>query len=107
MSNAVIWYREPWVWFVISVPGSAVVFGILMVVMAQIHRDDTVVDDYYKEGMAINRELSQHELAVTKQVSAVLTVDGAGELNVAIEGADDSAVSLAFHHVSSRERDVR
>ena len=40
------WYHFPWVWGLILIPMSAVVFGVLMFVMAGIHRDDLVVDDY-------------------------------------------------------------
>ena len=54
------WYHFPWVWGLILIPMSAVVFGVLMFVMAGIHRDDLVVDDYYKDGMAINQRVGDY-----------------------------------------------
>ena len=49
------WYANPWVWFVLCVPFSAVLFGAVMIISANYQPDDLVVDDYYKEGKGINR----------------------------------------------------
>lgn len=52
------WYRHGWVWFVLLIPFSAVLFGIFMIVAATQYPDDTVVDNYYKEGLAINKKFA-------------------------------------------------
>lgn len=52
------WYGYGWVWFVLLIPFSAVLFGIFMIIAATQYPDDTVVDNYYKEGLAINKKFS-------------------------------------------------
>lgn len=53
------WYQEPWAWLVFFLPFSAVVAGISTVIIANTNPDTLVVDDYYKQGKAINQELSK------------------------------------------------
>lgn len=53
------WYRQLWPWLLISLPASAVVAGFVTLGLA-LHTDDSlVVDDYYRQGKAINRELGR------------------------------------------------
>ena len=97
-----VWYQEFWVWVLIAIPFSAVAFGIVMLTMAGIHHDDLVIDDYYKEGKAINSRFSMDTLARTMKITAVLDAT----LNeVQIANVTDSAVSVALFHVTSRELD--
>jgi hypothetical protein len=84
---------------------SAVVFGVLMFVMANIHRDDLVVDDYYKDGMAINQRLSMDSRARELNVQARLTELSESRLVFEIENASDSAIQLNLYHVASRQED--
>lgn len=70
------WYRQFWPWFLILLPASAVVAGIATVVVANLHADDLVVDDYYKEGLAINRELKRQSAAADLGITAVLQSEG-------------------------------
>jgi len=53
------WYKEPWAWLVFFLPFSAVVAGIATLIIANTDADSLVVGDYYKEGKAINLELSK------------------------------------------------
>jgi hypothetical protein len=99
------WYHFPWVWGLILIPMSAVVFGVVMFVMAGIHRDDLVVDDYYKDGMAINQRLSMDSRAKELNVQARLTELNEARLVFEIENVSDSAVRLNLFHVASREED--
>jgi hypothetical protein len=99
------WYHFPWVWGLILIPMSAVVFGVLMFVMANIHRDDLVVDDYYKDGMAINQRLSMDSRARELNVQARLTELSESRLVFEIENANDSAIQLNLYHVASRQED--
>ena len=66
------WYRQFWPWFIISLPATAVVAGIATVIIAVKNDDSLVVDNYYKEGLAINRVLTQQDVARQLGVSAVL-----------------------------------
>ncbi|HFB67195.1 MAG TPA: hypothetical protein ENJ60_16790 [Aeromonadales bacterium] len=59
------WFKEPWLWLVILLPVSAVVAGISTVIIANNNAVEMVNDDYYKLGLAINRNID----AVTKAKS--------------------------------------
>ncbi len=99
------WYQYPWVWVIVSIPFSAVAFGILMFVMADISRDDLVVDDYYRDGMAINRQLDMDREAKSLDIHASLQQVREHLLAFRIDNATDSAVRLNLYHVASREED--
>jgi len=44
------WYREPWPWVAIAIPGAAVIGGLFTLYLAVSHPDPLVVDqDQYKE----------------------------------------------------------
>ena len=49
------WYQQAWPWFLISLPASAVIGGIITLMLAVNSPNALVVDDYYKEGLAINQ----------------------------------------------------
>lgn len=48
------WYKQFWPWFIISLPAAAVIAGLITVYIAFKNADSLVVDEYYKEGKAIN-----------------------------------------------------
>ena len=70
------WYRQFWPWFLIALPGAIVVAGINMVFIAHDGADDLVVDEYYKDGLAINRKLEKLERAEQLGISASLAISG-------------------------------
>lgn len=39
------WYKEPWPWVAIAIPGSAVIMGITTLVLALNNPDPLVIDD--------------------------------------------------------------
>lgn len=53
------WYREPWPWLLMIAPGAAVIGGAVTIWLAVTHADPLVVDNYYKEGLAINQALER------------------------------------------------
>ena len=98
------WYQEPWVLGVIAIPFSAVLFGIVMIVAAGIYRDDVVVDEYYKDGMSINRELALRKAAAG--IEAAFRIED-GQVIAELEGTTEDALVLFFYHVTSRDQDRR
>ena len=66
------WYREPWPWFLMSLPATAVVAGIATVWIAVQSADGLVVGDYYKAGLAINQTLARDDAARALGLSAAL-----------------------------------
>ncbi len=53
------WYREPWPWLLMSGPAIVVVAGIFTAYLAVRSQDGLVLDDYYKQGLAVNKDLSR------------------------------------------------
>ena len=69
------WYRQFWPWFLIALPASAVIAGIATVFIAAHKTDGLVVDDYYKEGLAINQTLKRQQRAGQLQLAASIDWD--------------------------------
>ena len=58
-----VWYRQFWPWFLIALPGSVVIAGFITLYIAIVNAPSMVSDNYYKDGLAINRSLLEDELA--------------------------------------------
>lgn len=68
------WFQQPYVWFVISIPATAVVLSMILLYLAINGRDPMVVDDYYKKGRAINEVLSRDKRAAEMGLIVVLDI---------------------------------
>ena len=68
-----------------------------------------MVDDYYKEGLAINRVLAEDDVARRLQLHADLSVDlKGGEVDVSLNGKTDSlpqSLQLRWVHPISSAKD--
>lgn len=71
------WYREPWPWLLMAGPAAVVVAGVITTVVAFRSADGVVADDYYKQGLAINRVLERGARARLLGVVADATFDAA------------------------------
>jgi uncharacterized protein len=80
------WYREPWPWLVMAPPAVAVVAGLATVWIAVANADGLVVEDYYRQGLAINKVIAREERARALGLSARVELGG-GMLRVRLEGA--------------------
>jgi len=69
------WYRNPMVWLVIALPSSAVIAGIITLMIAANTEDGLVVDDYYKQGLAINEVISHDRMATELGLSAFVDIN--------------------------------
>lgn len=98
------WQRNPWVWLLIMIPASSVLFGIVMLSTATLYPDDLVADDYYKDGMAINEQLGREDRARELNIGVRITVKD-GEVLVSTR-ASDSAVMVSLRHVVDSDRDI-
>lgn len=70
------WYREPWPWLLAIMPFTAVVAGGITLWLAIVSNDGLVVDDYYKEGKAINQTRERDRLAQSLGINAQLFPQG-------------------------------
>lgn len=69
------WYRQPLVWLVVLIPASAVIMGVFAISLSFLSYDGLVVDDYYKRGLEINRELARDKAAASYALAATLDLD--------------------------------
>jgi hypothetical protein len=97
------WYREPWPWFLISLPATAVIAGLVTVWIAYRSADGLVVGDYYKAGLAINQTLERDELARKLELSATLQIVGT-TLQLDLAGRLDAFPSSLKVHVAHPTR---
>ena len=81
------WHRHPLVWMMIAIPFSAVVMGVIMIWLAVSTNDGLVVDDYYKQGLEINRVIDRENRALELGLNADIGFD-----NV------DKAIHVRFDH---------
>jgi hypothetical protein len=68
------WFREPWPWLLMSGPAVAIIAGFVTLYLAVTTEDGLVVDDYYKQGLAINATLAREERARALGLSAILAL---------------------------------
>jgi hypothetical protein len=80
-----VWYREPWPWFLIFLPMTAVVASIITIWLAVKSDDGLVADDYYKQGLAINQTLDRDLAAQALGLKAQLSVADAA-LHIKLDG---------------------
>lgn len=66
------WYRQFWPWFLIALPAAVVVAGFFTLYLAIKYSDDLVSDNYYRDGLAINQQLTQDLRATELGLSAKL-----------------------------------
>ncbi|QID17202.1 FixH family protein [Nitrogeniibacter mangrovi] len=80
------WYRQGWPWFLIALPATAVVAGTVTAWMAIKSNDGLVVDDYYKQGLAIQKTMARGQEAATLGLSATIRLS-AGSAQVELSSA--------------------
>lgn len=101
------WYREPWPWLLMAGPAIVVVAGVITTWIAVSGRDPMVVDDYYKQGLAINRDLARERAAQARGLKAEIGLS-AGMLRVHLEGANAlDVVFLRLAHATLGDLDRR
>lgn len=100
MSAAKPWYREPWPWIVMAGPAIVIVAGIATTVLAVTSFDGLVADDYYRQGLSINRVLARDEAARALGVTALVQFNETrSRVRVVLgERAGPATLRLALSH---------
>lgn len=99
------WYRQFWPWFLIALPGSVVIASFMTLYIAARHADDLVIDDYYKEGLAINQQLAMQQHASDLSLRASLAL-GPRQVTVHLQGQPASdTLDLLLSHPLEADRD--
>ena len=104
------WYRHPMVWMIVAIPASAVLMGVVMLVLASATWDGLVADDYYERGMQIGRSLARDAEAARRGVGASLAMPAPGLVQVRLNGAagpnDGEPLGLRFARAAREGADV-
>lgn len=86
MSSTTRWYREPFVWLLVTFPLLSVIGGITLLTLAIRSDDGLVVDDYYRRGKLINRELKRDSMAAQHRLGADLRLEAGDRLVLRVTG---------------------
>ena len=103
-----LWYREPWPWILMAGPVVVIVAGAATLILAIGSDDGLVVDDYYRQGLAINRTLVRDQRAKDLGVTAVLNFTPSRDrVSIAVEGNTDrpAAYKLSLVHGTRKGQD--
>ena len=99
------WYQQFWPWFLILLPASVVVAGLITLYIAHDGADDLVVDDYYKDGLAINRQLEKKQRSMDLGIAAKLSFSSS-HATVHITGpVETPTLKLLLSHPLEADRD--
>ena len=100
------WYREPWPWFLMAGPGLVVVAAIATAVIAFRGADGLVADDYYKQGLGINRQLARDQAARDLALAGELRLlPGAVRVTLHATSALPDRITVRFAHHSRASED--
>lgn len=70
------WYKQRWPWLLMAGPAAVIVAGVVTVWLAVVSNDGLVVDDYYKQGLAVNQRLQRDQQASVLGLTADLMRSG-------------------------------
>ena len=104
------WHNQPLVWMIISIPVSAVIVCMILLYLAITTDDGLVADDYYKQGMAINRKIARDVTANTMQLTAEVEINTAedfikAKFNKGTMERFPSQLQLVLRHASAQQKD--
>jgi hypothetical protein len=101
------WYKQFWPWFLIAIPCSSLIVGSMVIRFAYDGTNSLVVDDYYKEGRAINARLDKIDRAIELGITTQLNVQQGSIVLEFLSSAPESgqALKLDFFHVTLPDRD--
>jgi hypothetical protein len=94
------WYKEPWPWILMAPPAAAVLAGAATLWIAVAGADGLVAEDYYRQGLGINKVIAREARARELGIAAALEIGG-GRVRVRLQGAAPEAL---FVHLAHRTR---
>ena len=100
------WYRQLWPWLLVSGPAAVIVAGAVTMWLAFTSADGVVAEDYYRQGLAINKRLAREEAARTRGISSSVRLGG-GRIVVHLSGEEPEALFVHLAHATRAGHDVR
>ncbi len=105
------WYRHRWPWLLMLGPILVVAAGIHTTWIAFSEADTLVVDDYYRQGKAINQDLHRDRVASGMRLQAHMAYDAAiGQVVGTIKRQDQplsGKLSIHLIHATQPDKDVQ
>lgn len=106
----VSWLKFPWL-LLWALPALSVIGGISMLIIAIVHGDSMVKDDYYRQGLAYNAQQQADQNAATSGLQAVLfIVDERIVLSLSAEKATEdwpAELELLLSHPTEQAADQK
>ena len=100
------WYREPWPWLLMAGPATVIVAGIVTTAIAFAGADGLVADDYYKQGVTINRTIARDRLAERMGIEATLRFGDEGVVaNLSARAPLPDRLRLTLAHATREASD--
>ncbi len=104
------WYKHRWPWLLMMGPFAVVIAGSITIWIAVTQQDALVVDDYYKQGKAINQDLRRDRVASDLGVQFSAHYDAStrmlsGSVSNEARQAIDS-ISVRLIHATIPEKDL-
>jgi len=100
------WYRQLWPWLLISGPAAVLIAGAVTTWIAFASADGLVAEDYYKQGMAVNKVLAREQHAAQLGLSADLQLTQE-KIVVKLRGAAPEALFVHLAHATRAGYDQR
>ena len=99
-------YKQFWPWFVFSFPAASVIAGVITVIIATQNADSVVVDDYYKQGLAINQRMDKQTQARDLGIRAEMQYqDAMLAVKIASDQVAVNHLSVSFRHATQAHKD--
>jgi hypothetical protein len=100
------WYREPWPWLLMAGPAAVLVAGAATAWIAFASADGLVAEDYYRQGLGINRQLAREDAARRLGITGEVRLQ-AGRIEVTLHGTAPEALFVHLAHATRAGYDVR
>ncbi|MEO7496630.1 MAG: FixH family protein [Massilia sp.] len=105
------WYTQRWPWLLMLGPALVIAGGSYASYLAWKGQDAMVVDDYYKQGKAINQDLRRDRAATALGMAMQLRYDAAsGLLSGAVQSRGQPHVApvyLYLAHATQPDKDIK
>ena len=99
------WYKQPWLWFILSPLFAVFVMGFTMLYLSIATNDGVIVDNYYKDGLAIKTRSMQDEYARSRNLAARLSINNSN-INLVLTGdIIDPPAALNLHLIHPTQED--
>jgi hypothetical protein len=104
--TTVPWYRHRWPWILMSGPGAVLIAGAATMWIAFASADGLVAEDYYKQGLSINKVIAREEAARSRGIDAKVVLSG-HRLTIEMTGEKPDVIFAHLAHATRAGHDLR